>query len=147
MVTGPSLRKLDSHSAIHHGAYVEARDLTEVTEKLFYENRKEDCLKAAEALIEYWETRVIAHADTEDDGFYKELLEKKPELERNLHMLSRDHDLFRIIIRNIKEQLEEEKLITKAMLNQFHALLVIKEIHNHSEETTLFKDENEKTVT
>jgi hypothetical protein len=141
LATGPSLRKLDSHSAIHHGAYVEARDLTEVTDKLFYENREEDCLNTAEALIEYWETRVIAHADTEDDGFYKELMEKKPELERDLHMLSRDHDLFRIIIRNVKEQLEEEKKVTKAILNQFQALLVIKEIHNEGEETTLFTDE------
>ncbi|WP_164219786.1 hemerythrin domain-containing protein [Virgibacillus sp. YIM 98842] len=140
--TGPSLRKRDSHSAIHHGAYVEARDLTEVTDKLFYDGREEDCFKAAEALIEYWETRVIAHADTEDDGFYKELLEKKPELEKDLHMLSRDHDLFRIIIGNIKEQIEGKNKVTKEILNQFHALLVIKEIHNHGEETRLFNEQD-----
>ena len=134
---------MDSHTAIHHGAYVEARDLTEVTDKLFYEGRGEDCLKAAEALVEYWETRVIAHADTEDESFYKELLEKKPELQKDLHMLSRDHDLFRIIIGNIKDQLETENKVTKEILNQFQALLVIKEIHNQGEESTLFNDDED----
>jgi hypothetical protein len=143
VATGPSLRKLDSHSAIHHGAYVEARDLTEITDKLYYDEREEDCLKAADALVEYWETRIIAHADTEDESFYNELLEKKPELKRDLHMLSRDHELFRIIIGNIKKQLEEEVKVTKTILNQFHALLVIKEIHNQGEENTLFNDNNE----
>jgi len=143
MATGPSLRKLDSHSAIHHGAYVEARDLTEVTDKLFYGDREEDCLKAAEALVEYWETRVIAHADTEDESFYKELMEKKPELQKDLHMLSRDHDLFRIIIGNIKEQIEAENKVTKNILNQFQALLVIKEIHNQGEESKLFNDDED----
>ncbi|WP_165769111.1 hemerythrin domain-containing protein [Virgibacillus profundi] len=139
-ITGPALRQLRSHRSIHEGAYAEARDITDVTDRLFYDDRKEDCLKAANALVEYWETRVIAHADTEDEGFYKELLEKRPEITKEVHMLSRDHDLFRKIVGNIKEQLEEKKMVTKEIVNQFHALLVIKEIHNKGEEDNLFTE-------
>ena len=140
-ITGPSLRKLDSHRSIHQGAYAEARDITRVLDKLYYDNRMDECLKAANALVEYWETRVIAHADTEDEGFYKELLEKRPEITREVHMLSRDHDLFRKIIANIKKQLTEEVLVTKEIVNQFNALLIIKEHHNKGEEDNLFTEE------
>ncbi|MFA1820780.1 hypothetical protein ACDX78_11450 [Virgibacillus oceani] len=58
-------------------------------------------------------------------------------------MLSRDHDLFRIIIGNIKEQLEAENKVTKEILNQFHAWLVIKGIHNQGEENTLFNGDED----
>ncbi|OZU90178.1 hypothetical protein CIL03_03275 [Virgibacillus indicus] len=139
-ITGPALRHLDSHRSIHQGAYAEARDITDVMNRLFYDNRMEDCLKAANALVEYWETRVIAHADTEDEGFYKELLEKKPELTKEIHMFSRDHDLFRKIVADIKEEISEEEKVTKNMVNQFNALLIIKKHHNKGEEENLFTE-------
>src|SRR5699024_200466 len=83
------------------GAHAEARDLTDVTEKLFQDNRMEDCLKAAEALIEYIESRIIAHADAEEEGLYQEIQEENPKLTTDIHMLTRDHDLMREILSKI----------------------------------------------
>ncbi|WP_188453927.1 hemerythrin domain-containing protein [Virgibacillus oceani] len=139
MATGPALRKLASHRSIHEGAYVEARDLTLVTERLLNDERKDDCLKAAKALAEHWETRVIAHADAEEDGLYKEILEENPELKKEIHMLTRDHDLLRIILDQIKEKLGE-RLVTREMIDQFKSLLIVNEIHSRSEESKLLKE-------
>ncbi|HLR51328.1 MAG TPA: hemerythrin domain-containing protein [Candidatus Avamphibacillus sp.] len=139
--TGPALRMLDSHQSIHAGSHGEARDLTEVTEKLFEDKRQEDCFKAAEVLIEYIESRIIAHADAEDEGFYLETLEKKPDLEKNIHMLMRDHDLMRQIVKKIKEQMNKRKEVTKSIINQFHSILIIHELHARGEEENLFKDD------
>lgn len=139
-VTGPALRQLESHQSIHAGAHAEARDLAEMTDKLFEENRQEDCLKAAKVLLEYIESRIIAHADAEDEGFYLETLEKKPELQKEIHMLMRDHDLMRKIVKNIKTQIEKEDEVTKVIINQFHSIIIIHELHAQGEEENLFKD-------
>jgi len=140
MATGPALRKLAAHRSIHDGAYAEARDLTDVTEKLFKDNRKEDCLKAAEVLIEYIESRIIAHADAEEEGLYQEIQKENPKLTTEIHMLTRDHDLMRIIISKIKEQLENKKEITRTMIDQFNTILIVNEIHSRSEEEKLLED-------
>ncbi|MBU5466651.1 hemerythrin domain-containing protein [Virgibacillus sp. MSJ-26] len=140
MATGPALRKLAAHRSIHDGAHAEARDLTDVTEKLFQDNRMEDCLKAAEALIEYIESRIIAHADAEEEGLYQEIQEENPKLTTDIHMLTRDHDLMRVILSKIKEQLESKKEVTRTMINQFNAILIVNEIHSRSEEEKLLED-------
>lgn len=140
MATGPALRKLAAHRSIHDGAYAEARDLTDVTAKLFEDERKEDCLKAAEALIEYIESRIIAHADAEEEGLYLEVQEENPELIKEIHMLTRDHDLLRIILNKIKEQLKETNEVTRTMIHQFYSILIVNEIHSRSEEEKLLDD-------
>lgn len=141
MSTGPALRQLHSHRSIHEGAYTEARDLTNVVDQLFTEHREEDCLQTVELLIEHWEERIIAHADAEDEGFYQELLKKHKNKQDQIYMLMRDHELFRIIIGDLKKELEETKKVTKQMIYQFHSLLVINHIHHKSEEKQLFLDD------
>lgn len=140
MASGPALRKLDAHRSIHDGAFAEAKDLTDMTAKLFKEDRKEDCLKAADALIEYIESRIIAHADAEEEGLYLEIKEENPELTKEIHMLTRDHDVLRIILSKIKEQLKIESEITEEIINQFYSVLIVNEIHSRSEEEKLLKE-------
>lgn len=137
--TGPALRKLASHRSIHEGAFSEARDLTDVVLQLYENNRKEDCLKAAKVLVEHWETRVIAHADTEDEGLFQEVLKEKPKLANDIQMLMRDHDLIRMIVQMINDQLTETGEVTKEVCQHFHALLTILTIHGKSEEIKLLK--------
>ncbi|WP_163969794.1 hemerythrin domain-containing protein [Oceanobacillus halotolerans] len=139
MATGPALRKLASHRSIHDGSFAEARDLTEVTFRLFQENRMDDCVKAADALVDHWETRVIAHADAEedDDGLYQEIAKENPELQPKIYELTRDHDLLRIVVGEIKDSLKESRKITEDIMNKFQSLLVINRIHSRSEESLL----------
>ncbi|GGJ70307.1 hypothetical protein GGR02_002156 [Anoxybacillus voinovskiensis] len=135
-MSGPSLRQLDAHRSIHDGAFIEAKHLTDLLEKL-YEEKKNDALQeVADTLVEHWEMRVLAHAQSEEEGFYKEKLEGEPQLVEIIAMLKRDHDLLRMIVAEIKQRMQTE--VNRDVLDRFRALLFINEIHSREEERLLF---------
>lgn len=136
-MSGPALRQLSSHQSIHDGYYTEGRDLTELLVSLFNEQRLEDCLEVSSALVEHWETRMIAHADAEEEGFYLEVLEKQPELSTQITKLIRDHELLRMIVADVKEMIVQEG-ITLHVLDRFKGILLLVEIHSREEEKYLF---------
>jgi len=140
MKSGPALRQLTSHRAIHDAGQAQAQELTEIVQQLFQENRKEDCLKAAKVLVEHWEEKVIAHADAEDEGLYKELLQEGKIPKKDIYMLMRDHDLFRKIVAYCKKQLNDQNKVTEENIAQLSSLLVINHFHHQGEESTLFVD-------
>ncbi|WP_062106996.1 hemerythrin domain-containing protein [Bacillus niameyensis] len=135
-MSGPSLRKLDAHRAIHDGAFMEAQSLTEMLNQLVEEKKEKEALQVADALIEHWEKRVITHADSEEEGLYKEVVEKEPEMQDKINMLTRDHDLLRIIAKKIRESLEKDS-VSKEVLDFFASMLVVNEIHSRNEESWL----------
>ncbi|WP_341202038.1 hypothetical protein [Planomicrobium okeanokoites] len=141
-MSGPSLRQLRAHHAIHEGALSGAIAKTEEIEDLLRAKEYEVALQAADHLLEYWETRIISHADAEEEGFYLEMLEKNPDLEDTVAKLTRDHDLLRIIAEDIKKMLKEEGL-TYEVMKQFHALLVVNAIHSRDEERLLLAEPSE----
>ena len=138
MGTGPALRQLDSHRAIHDAAHAQVKELTEMVQQLFDEEREEDCLNVANVLIQYWEEKIIAHADAEDEGFYSELLQSKKVPEKDLYMLMRDHELFRLIIADLKEKLNERNKVDQKDVKTFHTLIILNEYHHIGEEYKLF---------
>ncbi|KAF6570507.1 hemerythrin domain-containing protein [Paenibacillus sp. SEL3] len=135
---GPSLRQLHAHHAIHQGGLSGALDKTREVEELLEAKEFQVARQAADHLIEYWETRILSHADAEEEGFYQEMVEKKPELQEAVVKLTRDHDLLRIIVKELKAGIREEGL-TPEVLQQFHALLVVNAIHSREEERLLFE--------
>lgn len=136
---GPSLRQLHAHHAIHQGGLSGALDKTREVEELLEAKEFKVARQAADHLIEYWETRILSHADAEEEGFYQEMVEKKPELQEAVVKLTRDHDLLRIIVKELKAVIREEGL-TPEVLQQFHALLVVNAIHSREEERLLFEE-------
>ncbi|MCM3124996.1 hemerythrin domain-containing protein [Mesobacillus sp. AQ2] len=140
-MSGPALKNHFSHQSIHDGYYTEGRDLTELLVKLFREEREEDCAVAADALVEHWETRTIAHADSEEEGFYMEIMEKKPELKEEVIKLIRDHDLIRMIVADVKGRLPNEG-VTEEVIDRFKTILHLVDIHNHEEERILFRQDH-----
>ncbi|MCP3743866.1 hypothetical protein [Paenibacillus sp. A3M_27_13] len=136
---GPSLRQLHAHHAIHQGGLTGALDKTREVEELLEAKEFKVARQAADHLIEYWETRILSHADAEEEGFYQEKVEKKPELQEAVVKLTRDHDLLRIIVKELKAWILEEGL-TPEVLQQFHALLVVNAIHSREEERLLFEE-------
>ncbi|AOK89283.1 hemerythrin domain-containing protein [Paenibacillus sp. SEL1] len=136
---GPSLRQLHAHHAIHQGGLSGALDKTREVEELLEAKEFKVARQAADHLIEYWETRILSHADAEEEGFYQEMVEKKPELQEAVVKLTRDHDLLRIIVKELKAMIREEGL-TPEVLQQFHALLVVNAIHSREEERLLFEE-------
>lgn len=146
-MSGPSLNKLHSHRSIHDGVVTEARDLMEVFMKVYEERHEKHALIAAKVLIEHWETRLLAHADSEEEGLYIRCEQEKPKLLEKLTMLKRDHDLLRILVHETKDKLNK-KGVNDDVIDRLKAIYVLAQIHNRDEEMILFADEkltNDKT--
>ncbi|KAA6451955.1 hemerythrin domain-containing protein [Bacillus swezeyi] len=135
-MSGPSLNKLAAHRSIHDGAVTEGRDLMEVLERVYGEKHKKHAIIAARALLDHWETRTISHADSEEEGLYKRKLEENPDISHTLSMLKRDHDLLRILVKEIKERLDEQG-VNDDVIDRFKAIYVLVQIHNRDEEAYL----------
>ncbi|MCR2821608.1 hemerythrin domain-containing protein [Lederbergia panacisoli] len=141
-MSGPSLRKLDAHRAIHDGSFIEAKNLTDLLYKLVGEERDKEAMEVADALVEHWELRVITHADSEEQGFYKEVVEKEPKMLETIAMLTRDHDLIRILAERVRGILKKDG-VTKEVLESFTGMLIVNEIHSRDEERLLLDHEHD----
>lgn len=139
MAVGPSLRQLHAHHAIHEGGIAGAIQKTEIYQQLFLREEMEVAGEALEELLDYWETRIISHADAEEDGFYQEVVERQPDLQDAVKKLIRDHDLLRIIVADIREMIKVEGLVPEIM-KKLEALIVVNEIHSRDEERLLFNN-------
>ncbi|WP_102347267.1 hemerythrin domain-containing protein [Bacillus sp. Marseille-P3661] len=131
-MTGPSLRKQDSHSSIHEAALNEARELRDLFRKCLDEGEKEKALQVAEIAIDHWESRTLKHAESEEEGLYKEVVEDNPKLKKLIYQLTRDHDLMRRIVDTMKESLESQEPDHR-MIPLLDSLIIIDEIHNDDE--------------
>ncbi len=138
-MSGPSLRQLHAHHSIHEGGLSGAITKTEELEEFMQAGEHVVAKYAAHHLIDYWETRIISHADAEEEigGFYDEKLNQQQELATAIIQLKRDHDLMKMILKNIKDTLATEEL-NDALLQQFQALIVLNNLHSREEERLLF---------
>lgn len=136
-MSGPALRQLHAHRAIHEGGLSGAISKTSDLMDYLKQGDLETAEKAADNLIDYWKTRVISHADAEESGFYLEIAEQNPALQDAITKLTRDHDLLRIIVKDI-ETLRETEGVSPGVLHRFHSLMVVNEIHSRDEERLLF---------
>ncbi|MBY0098712.1 hemerythrin domain-containing protein [Mesobacillus maritimus] len=131
-MSGPSLKKQDSHSSIHEAALNEAKELRQLFRKCIESDDVEKALQVAAVVIEHWESRTLQHAAAEEEGLYKDMVKENPQLERVVHELTRDHDLMRRIVSNMKERLHAED-VDNRMLSLLDSLIIIDEIHNEDE--------------
>lgn len=142
-MTGPSLKQLHAHHAIHAGALAGgAIAKTEELKQFMREENVDKINMAVSELLDYWESRIISHADAEEEenGFYQEIIELKPLLKEEIVALKRDHNLLRTIAEQIKTQMEEEGFSIE-ILEKFQALIIVNEIHSHDEEQILLANE------
>ncbi|WP_042455070.1 hemerythrin domain-containing protein [Neobacillus dielmonensis] len=139
-MSGPSLRRQDAHSTIHDAALNEAKELRDVFQKCLLEGEKAKALQVAEITIEHWESRTLKHADAEEEGLYKEMAEESPELLNVVTRLTRDHDLMRRIVHQLKDSLATGE-VNQQMLSYMDSLLIIDSIHNDDEMNNLLGHE------
>lgn len=135
-MSGPALKQLHAHRSIHEGGLSGAVTKTELMIEFLQEGDMKSADRAADELIEYWKSRVISHADAEEEGLYLDIKKENPELETAIIQLTRDHDLIRIIVKDIEELRKTEK-ISPTVLQKFYALLVVNEVHSRDEERLL----------
>lgn len=138
-MSGPALRQLHSHKAIHEGGLSGAIMITDDLIEYVEQGETEMVQQACDHLLDYWKTRVISHADAEEEGFYKQVIEEKPELARDIIQLTRDHDLMRILVADIEALREEDPTVTTEIIQKFTGLIVVNELHSREEERLLFQ--------
>lgn len=132
VMSGPSLKKVDAHSSIHEAALNEARELRELYRHCLVKDKKDKALQVAEITIEHWETRTLKHAESEEEGMYKEMVDENPELHEVVIELTRDHNLMRNVVEQMKEFLGKKK-VGEEFISFIDALIIIDEIHNEDE--------------
>jgi hypothetical protein len=137
-MSGPALKKLHSHSSIHESAITEAEELTELIRSCYENSDHEKDLDVAYILVEHWETRTLRHAESEEEGLYRELEEQNPDLRDTIIALKRDHQLLRNLVSDIKETLSKEG-VTGEVVKKFESLIIVDLLHNRDEEKMLEK--------
>lgn len=135
-MSGPGLKHVDSHSAIHEAAIHEAKELNEILSKLLMDNQKDKALETAYISVEHWETRTLRHAQSEEEGLYKEMVEENPDLKDSIVALTRDHNTMRWLVSEIKELLDSDGMSLE-VLERFHTLVHVDLYHNQEEERLL----------
>ncbi|MED4204024.1 hemerythrin domain-containing protein [Neobacillus mesonae] len=131
-MSGPSLKKIDAHSSIHEAALNEAKELRNLLKKCMDDGEMTKAVQVAEITIEHWESRTLKHAESEEEGLYKDIAAEHPSLENLIAQLTRDHDLMRRIVQKIKQELETQT-VNERMLTLLDCLVIIDEFHNEDE--------------
>lgn len=131
-MSGPSLKKQDAHSSIHEAALNEAKELRELYRRCLEEGDKEKALHVAEITIEHWESRTLAHAESEENGLYKEMAKENPELNELVIQLTRDHDLMRRVVEDMKKALLNREP-NEQFIRLIDGLIIVDELHNEDE--------------
>ncbi|MCU7556950.1 hypothetical protein ROU88_06230 [Macrococcus capreoli] len=141
MPVGPSLRQLHAHRQIHETGLGLAVNMTDELIRTYQNGTEEEVIQEVIALVDFWESRVISHADSEEeaDGFYSETVNQHPELYDKVQQLIRDHDIMRQIVAKIKTQMEQEGFSTQ-IIDYFRSLIIVNEIHSRDEEAFLLQD-------
>lgn len=135
-MSGPALTQKHAHRAIHEAAHGEAEALTCLLKRMMDADDQSRLLELADILIEHWETRTLRHATAEEEGLYLDLVKEKPELRDKVTALTRDHDLLRRLIKQIKNLLQKNG-VDRTVLAHFEAMLLVNEIHSRDEEEYL----------
>lgn len=141
MPVGPSLRQLHAHKQIHDTGLSLAVNMTDELIRTYQNGTEDEIIQGVIALVDFFESRVISHADAEEeaDGFYTEAEKNNPELHDKVQQLTRDHDIMRQVVAKIKTQMENEGFSTQ-IIDYFRSLIIVNEIHSRDEEAFLLKD-------
>ncbi|CRK84945.1 hemerythrin domain-containing protein [Neobacillus massiliamazoniensis] len=131
-MSGPSLKKQDAHSSIHEAALNEAKELRNLFYKCLKDGETERSFQVAEITVEHWESRTLNHAEAEEEGLYKEMVEENPDFQPLVIQLTRDHDLMRRMVGQMKELLLINE-IDERMLSLMDSLYIVDSIHNSDE--------------
>lgn len=131
-MSGPSLRKTDAHSSIHEASLNEALELRDIFRKCLEDGETDKALQVLEVTIEHWETRTLKHAEEEEEGLYKDIINENPDLVHTVIQLTRDHDLMRRIVDNIKDRLQTQEP-NMEIVTLLDSLVIIDLIHNEDE--------------
>lgn len=137
-MSGKGLAQFDAHHAIHQAAFDEAEQWTRVLRQMARAGQVDEALHLSSVLLEHWETRTFRHADSEEEGLYREIERVGPGVAKRVAQLTRDHDLMRTLAKEIEGILATHGW-SDGVVERFEAMLLINSIHGRDEEQFLFQ--------
>lgn len=151
-MSGPALKQLQFHRAIHDAAHAEAEEMTGILRQCVRDGALEAAVATAALLVEHWHTRTLRHAAAEEEGLYREIVANDPGRAEDIAKLMRQHDHMRQLVSEVEERLPASALESEAAgnvyrmsRNRIHEILVrlealvqLVEHHSREEERCLF---------
>ncbi len=131
---GPSLVDQHAHQAIHDAARFEMEAGTELLHTSVSRQDSMTALRLARELADGWHQRVLAHADAEEQDMFPQVVAAFPASEAMVAALIRDHEVMRLLVEEVRQELDRESEVTPAVLGRFTALLHVQRLHSSLEE-------------
>ena len=117
-MSGPALRRQDSHRLIHQMAWSEARDILNVSNSLWKQGNIEQLVQTAEVFVEHIETRILSHAMEEESGLYGEWRAMNDEWLPMISSLIADHEELRQMAAQIENAVTAGEYVVGLSLMQ-----------------------------
>jgi hemerythrin len=136
-VSGPALRQVSSHRAIHEHARQEVEEVLAVAERLLGRGDSERFIEVAEVFLEVAETRVLVHAHEEEIGLYLEWVESHADVVPFIDSLKEEHEELRRRAVEVEEAMIEGR--HQMALQLMMSFLKILKSHADHEESVLIE--------
>ncbi|MCL4318515.1 MAG: hypothetical protein M1596_01245 [Firmicutes bacterium] len=117
-MSGPALRRQDSHRLIHQMAWSEAQDILNVLKSLWDQGNVDRVAQTAEVFLEHIETRILSHAVEEETGLYGEWRAMNDEWAPMIASLVADHEALRQTAQHINSALTYAEYVAGMSLMQ-----------------------------
>ena len=102
-MSGPALRALTWHRAIHETAQHEAESAYRLAETINASSDTSEFFNVVEVFLEVIEARLLIHAQEEEDGLYQEWLSENPQMESVLADLKKEHQTLRDLAHEVEQ--------------------------------------------
>ncbi len=141
-MSGPALRQVTSHQAIHENAWHEVETALQAAENVLLQGDGERFAEVAEVLLEVAEARVLAHAHEEEIGLYREWSERFRDSDGFIEALKGEHRQLRRAVLAIEDGMVDGRHPDAlAAMHEFASVLTS---HSAHEEKILTEVEAEK---
>lgn len=142
-MSGPALRQIESHHAIHQSAWLEANDVLEHAAALRHTHDGDRFVRVVEVFLEVVEMRILSHAHEEELGLYDEWMKSNEMHGLSVASLVQEHEALRQIAVRV-EMAMTDKNHDGAMVHMHEFLRVLAEHANHEEELLRIVQPNQK---
>ncbi len=136
-MSGPALRQVSSHRAIHEQARQEVEEVLAVSERLLGRGDSERFIEVAEVFLEIAEARVLVHAHEEEIGLYLEWTESQADVVPFIDSLKKEHEELRRCAVEVEEAMV--KGLHQMALQLMRAFLATLKSHADHEESVLIE--------
>lgn len=144
-MSGPALRRVASHSAIHEAAWHDANDAWQLAQKAWTLSNEEAFSQVVEVFLQVVETRILAHAHEEETGLYHEWLAIDTNRQSVIDVLVLEHERLRRLAAAIENAMIQEHY--DDAIWRMSRLLQIAAAHARHEEDVLRRLHDEEEVT